>query len=99
MVLCSLQDSVDHIVSILITDDFSEYLEILKKVLIEVNLRFWGRLTADRTLNHVRRYFLGAVIRKVLADEFSYLKCYLVIVVLQDLLHNIVSKLIINERP
>lgn len=97
MVFCRLKNCVDYIVSILITDDFSEYFEILEKKLIEVHLRRWRGVTANGTLHHVRRYFLSAVIRKVLTDELSHLKCNLVVIVLQYLLHNVVTKLIIDE--
>jgi hypothetical protein len=41
MIFSSLQDSMDHIIAILITYYVLEYFEILKKKLIEVNLRLW----------------------------------------------------------
>ncbi len=53
MIFSSLQDSMDHIIAILITYYILEYFEILKKKLIEVNLRLWRRVTADSTLDNI----------------------------------------------
>ena len=97
MILSCLQDSMDHIIAILITYYVLEYFEILKKKLIEVNLRLWWRVTADSTLDNIWRYFLGAIICQVFAYEFSHLKSYLVVIVLQNLLDYIVSKLVVNK--
>ncbi len=88
---------MDHIVTVLITDQALEDVEILLDVLEKQDLGLWAGVRPDGALHYIRRDLLRAVEQKVVADKLSYLLGDLCVLVFQDLLHNVVAVLVVDQ--
>ena len=92
-----LEDSLDHIVAVLVKHDILEGLSIGHQGFEEQGLRLRRVIKFHSAFYYVRWYLLSAVIGYSAADELSDLDIDLFVVILQNLLDNIVSILIVNK--